>query len=317
MLRSFAAQEDGTLRPIEGTGGAIWLDLVSPDPDELEAVSREVGVSLPSREEQEEIEHSSRLYIDGGVPFMTILLPSRADSDEMQLGPVTFVLLRDRLLSLRHHAPSPFTTFPEQAGKVSFGCDSAEAVLAGLVEEIIDRLADITEQTGTRIDTVSRHVFAEKSLRTGDYRETLRDIGRADGRVMQLRESLMTVERFLGFLGPVLDKRKSDRDLRSVLKSQYRDTRTILEHVGYLQQKTALLLEATLGMINIEQNAIIKIFSVAAVAFLPPTLVASIYGMNFAHMPETAWRYGYLMAIGVMILSAALPLWFFRRRGWL
>ena len=127
----------------------------------------------------------------------------------------------------------------------------------------------------------------------------------------------MTVERLLGFLMPVLEGRKAGREMRSMIKSQFRDVRTITEQAGFLQQKTVFLLDATLGLINIEQNAIIKIFSVVAVAFLPPTLVASAYGMNFRVMPELGWPFGYPFALGLMGLSALVPLWYFRRRRWL
>jgi len=313
-------RDAGGLRPDTSAGAgeaAIWTDLQTPEADMLARLSAQYGIQLPTREEQEEIEHSSRLYLDNGVPVMTVLVPSRADKDDMRIEPVSFVLLSDRLVTIRHHDPKPFATFPGKAAKASHGLATPEAVLIGLLEEIIDRLADIIEQSGREIDQTARRIFGPETLRTEQYRTALREIGRADGRVMQLRESLMTVERMLGFLGPAMDGRKTGRPLRATLKSQYRDVRTIAEQAGYLQQKTAFMLDAALGLINIEQNAIIKIFSVAAVAFLPPTLVASIYGMNFARMPELQWPLGYPLAIAAMVLSAAVPLWFFRRRGWL
>lgn len=308
------------LKPVETLDDAspvIWIDLLRPASDDLVLLSGRLGVDLPSREDQEEIEQSSRLYFEGGVPVMTVLLPAQADTGEMIIGPVSFLLFSDRLLTLRNHEPRPFSSYPPKAAQAAQGCASAETVLHGLLEEIIDRLADITEQTGRDIDTVSRRIFSTDRLTTEDYRAALRDIGRNERKVMYLRESLTTVERMLGFLMPVLDTRKSAKGLRVLLKSQHRDVRTISEQTGYLQQKTAFLLDAALGLIGIDQNAIIKIFSVAAVAFLPPTLVASIYGMNFVHMPELEWYFGYPLALGVMLASALLPLWYFRQRGWL
>lgn len=313
-------RDGGGLRPETAAGAAeaaVWTDLEEPEADMLARLSAQYGMQLPTREDQEEIEHSSRLYLDNGVPVMTVLLPSRADKDDMRIGPVSFVLLPDRLVTIRHHDPRPFATFPGRAGHASHGAATPEAVLIGLLEEIIDRLADITEQSGREIDRTAKRIFGPETLRTEQFRTALREIGRSDGRVMQLRESLMTIERMLGFLGPAMDGRKTGRPLRATLKSQYRDVRTVAEQAGYLQQKTAFMLDAALGLINIEQNAIIKIFSVAAVAFLPPTLVASIYGMNFARMPELQWPLGYPLAVAAMVLSAAVPLWFFRRRGWL
>ncbi|MBC7133439.1 MAG: magnesium transporter CorA family protein [Roseovarius sp.] len=318
MITAYAQEGEG-LRPIGAgeTVAPVWIDLYQPDDEERARVSRAAGVDLPTRAEQEEIELSSRLYLEGGVPVMTALLPARSGTGAMQIGPVTFVLRPAQLITIRHHAPRPFETFPARAGKASLGCASADALLMGLLEEIIDRLADLTEQKGREIDAISRRVFGPDTMATEAHRAALREIGAADTQVMQLRESLMTLERVLGFLVPVLDKMRAAKALRAMLKTHYRDVRTISEQASYLQQKTALLLDATLGMINIEQSAIIKIFSVVAVAFLPPTLVASIYGMNFTHMPELGWTLGYPLALLVMVLSAVVPLWFFRRRGWL
>jgi magnesium transporter len=318
MITAYARDGEG-LRALSGGDATapVWIDLFQPDDTELALVSGRAGIDLPTRADQEEIEQSSRLYLEDGVPVMTALLPARSGTEAMQMGPVTFVLRPSQLITIRHHAPRPFETFPPRAEKASLGCATAEALLVGLLEEIIDRLADITEHSGREIDAISRRVFGPGKMTTEEHRAALREIGAADTQVMHLRESLMTLERVLGFLMPVLDTLRAAKSLRAMLKTHYRDVRTIAEHASYLQQKTALLLDATLGMINIEQNAIIKIFSVVAVAFLPPTLVASIYGMNFTHMPELDWPWGYPLALGIMVLSAAVPLWFFKRRGWL
>lgn len=318
-MKYFASTGKG-LSQVERFGGpdrVVWADLVRPSPEDLGKLAALLDVPLPSREDQEEIEQSSRLYFENGVPVMTILLPSQSELGGMMVGPVSFILLDERLVTLRYHDPRPFSSFPPKAGQAPNGCATAEAVLFGLLEEIIDRLADITEQTGRDIDVVSDRIFSTETLRTEDYRKALREIGRGEKKVMQLRESLNTLERMLGFLIPVIDRRVGAKGLRGLLKTQQRDVRTITEQTGYLQQKTAFLLDAALGLIGIEQNAIIKIFSVAAVAFLPPTLVASIYGMNFAHMPELDWPLGYPLAIGMMVLSAIGPLLIFRKRGWL
>ena len=319
-MNRFYTNEAGKLRCHEATipeTGLVWADLEAPAPEDLARLSALFGVQLPSREDQDEIEQSSRLYLEQSHPVMTALIPARNEAGKMQIAPVSFVLMPDLLVTIRHHAPRPFSTYPGKADQTGHGCARPEAVMSGLFDEIIDRLADITEHTGREIDTISRRVFGENPLKTEDHRTGLRDIGKTDGNVMALRESLMTVERLLGFLVPVLEARKSARDMRGVIKSQLRDVRTITEQAGFLQQKTVFLLDATLGLINIEQNGIIKIFSVMAVAFLPPTLVASAYGMNFAVMPELEWPWGYPFALGLMVLSAVLPLWYFRRRGWL
>ncbi|SEO58363.1 magnesium transporter [Salinihabitans flavidus] len=319
MINGYRVKGDALIAEAGATGDdVIWIDVQSPAEEERSALSQTLGVTLPSRADQEEIEHSSRLYSDQGMPVMTALLPSLGDGKKTVVAPVTFILTETRLITIRHHDPRPFSTFPDRAGRSSVGCASAEAVLVGLIEEIIDRLADITELAGQQIDIISQRIFqSDESQERVNHRETLREIGRNDELVMHLRESLLTMERLMGYLAPVMETRKADRALRTSIKTQSRDIRTITEQAGFLQQKTALLLEATLGLINIEQNGIIKIFSVAAVAFLPPTLIASIYGMNFEHMPELGWTFGYPLALLLMVASSLGPLLYFRRRGWL
>lgn len=231
------------------------------------------------------------------------------------MAPVTFILLEDRLVTARHHNPLPFETYPGGAGEVLRGSHSIERLMLGLVAEIIERLADITEHLGREIDLLSREVFRPGASGDTDLPKMLRSIGGLDGSVLHLRESLLTVERMLGFLMPVIAGRKKG-DLRVLVDTAMRDVKTIAEQTDFLSQKTSLLLSATLGLINVEQNSIIKVLSVAAVVFLPPTLIATIYGMNFANMPELAWPFAYPAALIAMAVSAILPVLYFRWRGW-
>ncbi len=314
MLAAFRV-EHGGLAP-SGPDEAAWIDLLSPDEEERRLVGGLIGAGVPTPAEQDEIEVSSRLYIENGVAVMTALLPAYTQTDRAEIAPVTFMLGANRLVTVRRHTPRPFETYPGRAGKAAIPCHSAATALIGLLEDVIDRLADITEISGRKIDALSTRVFEAESAGAGDLRAILKEIGRQDGRLAQLRDSLVTMERLLGFLGAVIDTQKPGKDAKAMLKTQLRDVRTISEHAGYLMQKTGFLLDATLGLINVEQNAIIKIFSVVAVIFLPPTLVASIYGMNFHVMPELDWPLGYPFALLMMAISAAVPLIYFKRKGW-
>jgi magnesium transporter len=318
MIKTYRIQGNGLVAD-EATelAQAAWIDMLEPTDAERREVSASIGVEVPSRADQEEIEQSSRLYIENGVPVTTVLLPSRSGEGATQIGPVTFILTADRLVTVRHQSPRPFETYPTRAGRAALGCHNTEQLMLGLIEDIIDRLADITEQAGRDIDALSKTVFQPDAAAKTDLQSVLRQIGARDAMVMHLRESLLTMERMLGFLLPVMEARKAaGRELRGMVKTQLRDVHTITEQAAFLVQKTGLLLDATLGLINIEQSGIIKIFSVAAVVFLPPTLIASIYGMNFAHMPELDWWFGYPMAVGAMVLSAVIPLAYFKRKGW-
>jgi magnesium transporter len=322
MIRGFAVAE-GRLReidtPLETPEQVVWFDVVAPEPVEEAALEAALGIDVPTREEMEEIEDSSRLYHDDGSVFMTAILPASSGSTESVVAPVTFILTGSRLVTVRYHEPRAFLTFPPRAEKVALGCTGADTVLLALLDSIVDRLADLLEVAGRNIDTTSHLVFRQvpKGARGPDYQAVLYQIGGQGDLVSDLADSLMTLDRLIAVMTLISAQRELGKDSRPRLKSLSRDIRFLAVHAGSLSQKVTFLLDATLGMISIEQNAIIKIFSVAAVVFLPPTLIASIYGMNFIKMPELNWWFGYPLALGLMVMSAGLSLWFFRSRRWL
>ncbi len=317
MIRSYSSVDGRLSGPQEDMSGALWLDLVHPEPAEEKAVEHLLSLDIPTREDMLEIEISSRLYLEDGAAFMTAILPAHADADDPEMAPVTFVLTPDRLVTIRYHEPRAFSSFPLRAERTGMEMPDAVSVLVALLEAIVDRLADILERAGREIDTISRSIFRRDGKVPRDNQKVLEELGRKGDLTSNIRDSLLTFERLSGFLGHVTMQRKAAKELRERGKTLSRDVRSLLDHADFLSQKITFLLDATLGMISIEQNATIKIFSVAAVIFLPPTLIASIYGMNFEHMPELDWRLGYPFAIGLMILSAILPYAYFKRRGWL
>jgi len=325
VIRVYAADEQGRLHALEdgadAVSRAVWVDLLTPTPTEEATVETTLGVDVPTRAEMEEIEVSSRLYTQDTAAVMTMTLPTQSDTDEPEMAPVSFVLAGDRLITVRYHTPRAFETFVSRANKAALGCRTGEGVLIALLETIVDRLADILERAGRDVDAISREVFQQETpgrkAPRRDFRRVLSEIGRKGDLTSHIRDSLVSLKRLIGFLTQLTSGSKSDKDLRARVKTLTRDTDSLLDHASFLAQKTSFLLEATLGMINIEQNAIIKIFSVAAVIFLPPTLIASIYGMNFQYMPELGWPFGYPLALALMVVSAILPYWYFKHRGWL
>jgi magnesium transporter len=317
------APDNGRLRSVPDALGSfasvVWLDLVSPTAEEEAEVEQRLGIGIPTREEMQEIEISSRLYVEDNAIFMTATLPARTDSDDLEMGPVAFVLANGKLITVRYHEPRAFKTFPQRAEKAALGCTSGEVVLVNLLEATSDRIADILERAEQDVDVLSRNIFAaepESSVRP-DLRNVLQQVGRKGDLCSHIRDCLLSLQRLAGFLGHVLTQRDVDKELRGRVKTLARDAESLGDHASFLSQKITFLLDATLGMIAIEQNNIIKIFSIAAGVFLPPTLIASIYGMNFRVMPELSWAYGYPLAGVLMLVSALLPLWYFRRRGWL
>lgn len=324
MLKAFVVDNE-RLHLVDGLAAdadkVVWVDLVSPTRDEEQAIEKWLGVGVPTREEMEEIEISSRLYAEDGVYFMTATLPAHTDSDEPVIAPVTFVLAGKRLVTIRYHEPRAFQTFPMRAEKASIGCTSGETILIGLLEAIVDRLADVLERISRDIEVLSKEIFypteTKASKRNVGFLLLLKQIGRKESLTSNMRNSLTTLQRLSGFLANATGQAKDGKDVRARVKTLSRDVASLADHASFLSQKITFLLDATLGMINIEQNAIIKIVSVAAVVFLPPTVVASIYGMNFDLMPELKWSLGYPLALGLMLVSAVFPFWYFRRRGWL
>lgn len=303
--------------PPEVPAEALWIDLMSPGPAEREAVRNLMQIEPPTKEDMEEIEVSSRLYAEDGAIFMTALVMSRTDTSEPECQPVSFVLQGERLLTVRYTEPLPFNTFATRAERQTGMWSKGELILAGLLEAIIDRTADVLERVGSEIDGVSRDAFrASAGDRQKDFQKILIRLGRHNDLCSKAREHLVSFSRMLAFLTQALET-KQNKEMKGHLKTMTRDVQALSDHASYLSNKITFLLDAVLGVVSIEQNRIIKIFAVASMIFMPPTLVASLYGMNFKHMPELQWVSGYPMSVGVMILSAILPFMYFRWRGWL
>ena len=329
MITAFVPKNGGIERIEVGPDdqlpqNAVWFDLFEPSAAETARVQAALSIALPTREEMREIEPSSRLYLENDSSYMTAQVLSRADEPNPTSEPLTFVLARRALITLRHSDPRPVSSFAGRICRQAATCNSAEDALVGLVEAFVDRIADILEKAGLDLDAVSRQIFAADSGgRRGesDLQTVLRTLGRNDDLVSTTRESLLSLSRLIRFFGTTLDAserldKKIARDLKGRIKIIVRDIASLNEHASFESHKVNFLLDATLGMINIEQNRIIKLFSVAAVVFLPPTLVASIYGMNFEAMPELKWALGYPWALALMVLSAVLPYLYFKRKGW-
>jgi magnesium transporter len=313
-LRPLAAEAGASLPE-----GAVWIDLERPTREEERLVEAALGLELPTREEMQEIEPSSRLYAEDGAMFMTANVLWKADTPDPESTPVTFVLARQRLVSIRYSDPKSFKSFAAHAERHREVCATGATLLVGLLEAVVDRTADILERIGAEVDGTSRTILrrdAGRNLSTAELKEALTRMGRSHDLTSKARDSLVSLSRLLSFLG-LPGEVKDDRALREHLRGLSRDVASLTDHASFLAGKISFLLDATLGLINVEQNAIIKIFSVAAVVFLPPTLVASIYGMNFKNMPELDWLLGYPWALILMVGSAVLPYLWFKHRGWL
>jgi magnesium transporter len=296
----------------------VWIDMETPTPQEDRLVQSLVGIAVPTREEMQEIEVSSRLYTENGARYMTATLMCQSESPNPKTTPVTFILAGHRLVTVRYDAPRPFAMVEHKLGRMCPPHVTGETVLMDLLDAVIDRSADILERIGSEVDHLSRAIFEpERESDAPSYNEVLKALGRKGDLTSKVRESLVSIGRLLLFLWTEAEGMRWAKDTRTQLQSMRRDTASIADHATYLASKITFLLDAMLGMVSIQQNDIIKIFSVAAVGLMPPTLIASIYGMNFKHMPELDWRYGYPLVIMAMIASAVIPYLFFKWKKWL
>jgi magnesium transporter len=302
------------------TEAAVWLDLVSPADGEDKLIEQSLGVAVPTREEMQEIEVSSRLYVENGARYMTATLMCQSDTATPRTTDVTFILAGKRLVTVRYDEPRPFVIVGAKLGRSCPSTVSGESVMMELLDAIIDRAADILEKNAAEVDTVSRQIFESTGRRAKPsriYNHILRTIGRKGDLSSKVRESLVSIGRLVMFLANEADALHWAKDARAQIKMMQRDVQSLSDHATYLSNKVTFLLDALLGMVSIEQNNVIKIFSVVAVVFMPPTLVASIYGMNFQVMPELNWSLGYPLALALMLAAAVLPYFIFKWRGWL
>jgi magnesium transporter len=299
---------------------AVWFDLVSPTLREDKLVERVLGIAVPTREEMQEIEVTSRLYVENGARYMTATLMCQSDTATPKTTAVTFILAGNRLVTVRYDEPRPFTIVSGKLARLCPPTITGPSVLMEVLDAVIDRAADILERIGTEVDEVSHDIFEPKgsaAQRSRVYKDLLTTIGRKGDLTSKVRESLVSIGRLLLFLVNEAEPLRLPKEARAQLKGMQRDVQSLSDHSAYLSNKITFELDAVLGMVSLEQNNIIKIFSVAAVVFMPPTLVASIYGMNFKYMPELDWIAGYPTALALMLIAAVVPYLFFKWRKWL
>lgn len=328
MMTSYAVEQgrlavrEGT-QPVETLRTAVWIDLLNPTPEEERLVQQALRIEIPTREEMQEIESSSRLYREADHLFLTASFLYGADTEEFGSTAITFVLGASQLVTVRYATPRAFAIFAARCQRAPAALlGSADAVMLHLFEQVVDRLADILERIAADMDRASREAFRtarapiKASRKDADLKSALITLGQVGEVTTRANETLLGLSRILTFIGA--EKATMVRkENQALIKSLVRDVRSLVEHANFLNNKANFLLDAVLGIINVEQNAIIKTFTVVSVALMPPTLIASIYGMNFEVMPELRWTLGYPLALVLMAVSALLPILYFKRKGWL
>ena len=292
----------------------VWVDLVEPTRDEELRVEESLGLLLPTREEMEAIEPSSRLYQESGATFITAFLLINADTDQPDTAPVTFVLTNGKLVTIRYGEPRAFKIFVTKAERTPALCPNGVSTFLNLLDAVVDRTADVLERVADDVDGISRSVFAQPSQ--DDFQNCLYKLGRAQALNAEIRDSLSSLVRATGFamLAPQVAE---DTEHSEHLVTVNRDVQSLSQQSDALSNNIGFQLNAALGFISIQQTRTARAFSIIALLFLPPTLVASNYGMNFEHMPELHWKFGYLWALGLMVASVVISLLLYRRKRWL
>ena len=289
---------------------ASWIDAQDPTAEERESLGRFLANELPESHVVEEIEASARFFVDvDGIHVHSLFLSQsegRHDTDT-----VAFILQPERLITFREGDLADFRLLRMRARRHQVEADSPAALLATIFEQKVENLADTVEDIHFKLEQVSHLVLEDEEADLEDAIDRLAKLEDSNGKI---RLCLMDTQRSISFLLRHLPARSPVRDTaREILH----DLDTLMSHIAFLFDKINFLMDSTQGFINIEQNQIIKIFSIAAVVFLPPTLIASIYGMNFQHMPELALTYGYPIALVAMVLAGIAPYAYFKYKNWL
>jgi magnesium transporter len=299
-----------------------WLDLLDPTEDERASVERNYMLKLPSREQLSEVESSSRISEENGAMFLSIPFISHGRGVDEPLSPIGSVLSNNVLVTIRYTQLRSFDTVAARFSKNDARPSSVE-VFAALVEEMVDFNADWLEDIAAELDAVSRSVFVKSRkrrrhlTRSNDaLHRTLIEVGNAGERLSRLRDSLLGLQRILPFVAKP-EREWIPNKTRTRLKSAQADLMSLTDYETHLSDKVQFLLDAVLGFINTKQNDIFTVLTIVSVIGIPPTLVASIYGMNFKNMPELQWAWGYQFGLALIVLSTVLPILWFKWRGWL
>jgi len=289
---------------------ADWIDAQEPDEYERDLLEHMIRDELPESDDMDEIETSARYFIDeSGLHLHSLFLSQRGGRHETET--VAFILQKKRLITIRDAAIADFRLFRMRAHHKMISCQSVSELMITLLDHKIENLADVVEELHSKLGDLSQDVLENNDC---DLQSAISQLAKLENSNGKIRLCLMDSMREQSFLQRHLINQP---ELLEIGRKIMRDIDSLQSHTAFLFEKINFLMDSIQGFINIRQNQIIKIFSIAAVIFLPPTVVASIYGMNFEFMPELDWKYGYPTAIFIMILSAIAPYWFFKYKGWL
>lgn len=325
MIRIYTQSEKGISRTVgldeqdNRLGAIFWIDLLTPDGTELAYVEKLCSIEMPTKDEMREIEATSRLYCEDGARFMTTTVLSRVETDEPMIAEISFILKGRVLITIRHTDSYSFRVFSHQLLRMQE--TNRDLVFIGLLETLVDRQADVLERFGTDLDALSKKVFGTHHTRrkekvddpdTDDLRDALEELGRVGDLITRQRDALVNLLRMITFAGNEDSCMSSHDSLYVPLRPVSRDVNSLSEYASFLSNKINFMLDAVLGLINIEQNDIVKVFTITSVVFLPPTLIASIFGMNYKYIPFLDTEWGFWLSLVLMVMAGIVPLVIFK-----
>jgi len=317
MLRMFGIQgaklRDQNVDPDDIRGAmatAVWIDAAEPTDDERDELNNFLRAELPESDDVEEIEFSARYFQDSTGIHVHSLFLTPSDGRHSTTT-VAFILQEKRLITLRDTDLADFRLLRMRARRGQVQAHSPQDLIITMFEQKVENLADVLEDIHRKLENVGHTVLEDDDA---DLEEVIDNLAQLEDSNGKIRLCLMDTQRSISFLQRHLRERF---ELQETAREIKRDVDTLMSHTAFLFDKINFLMDSTQGFIHIKQNQIIKTFSVAAVVFLPPTVVASIYGMNFEIMPELSWRYGYVWALLIMLFASIAPLWYFKRKDWL
>jgi magnesium transporter len=315
MIKCFVKNENAialidTMSDLDGDviDRVIWIDMLMPTHDEIIFIENTFGIKFPTKQETEEIEISSRYWEENDkIEINSYFLISSNQHSFNET--VSFILYREMLISIRYAALYTFEEFNRKVYATPQQFDSGYDVFCNLLDIRIDADADIIEKLSRDIARIRKHVFTDYK---NDDEEILEKISSFEDLNMQIRESLTDKQRILSSF---LKSDKYKASLKNDVTIMLKDIKSLVDYTDFNFQRLDYLQNVFVGLLSIQQNKVIKIFTIVNVIFLPPTLIASIYGMNFQIMPELNWEYGYLLSVFMMIASSILPIYIFKRKG--
>lgn len=327
MIIVYSLAKDKLIKAEFKVGGvipaeAVWIDLLEPSIEEERFIEKQMSLNIPTREEMDKIEVLTPFYEEGEAHYMTITVLDKAVNEHPDSTAITFILSQSCLITIRYTRPKSFSSVASRMMRFPLLCTSPEIVLANIIDALVNKIADVLEEAGNELDALLKSIFEKthnhQIISTKHYNKIIRKIGYMGNLISKNRESLVSINRMLIYFSQIDETRYvGKREHRVRFKHIIRELHSLGEYATFLSQRNSFLLDATLGMISVEQNMIIKVFTVAAAVFMPPTLIASIYGMNFRYMPELQLWFAYPLAIILIIASALLPYTIFKKKGWL